>query len=41
MILDKNLKEANGLDVNWLIKNEIPENIDKIEKDLRQQGYLK
>ena len=31
----------NGLDVNWLIRNEIPEYIDKIEKDLRQRGYLK
>ena len=31
----------NGLDVNWLIRNEIPENIAKIEKDLRQRGYLK
>ena len=31
----------NGLDVNWLIRNDIPENIDKIEKDLRQRGYLK
>ena len=31
----------NGLDVNWLIRNEIPDDIDKIEKDLRQRGYLK
>ena len=31
----------NGLDINWLIRNEIPENIAKIEKDLRQRGYLK
>jgi hypothetical protein len=31
----------NGLDVNWLIRNDIPENIDKIEKDLRKRGYLK
>jgi len=31
----------NGLDVNWLIMNKIPDDIDKIEKDLRQRGYLK
>ena len=31
----------NGLDVNWLIRNKIPENIAEIEKDLRQQGFLK
>ncbi|MCL1937640.1 MAG: hypothetical protein FWF52_04500 [Candidatus Azobacteroides sp.] len=37
------MKEAkyNGLDVNWLIKAEIPDDIAKIEKDLRQKGYLK
>lgn len=31
----------NGLNVNWLTKNEIPDDIAKIEKDLRQRGYLK
>jgi len=31
----------NGFDVNWLIMNKIPDDIDKIEKDLRQRGYLK
>ena len=31
----------HGLNVDWLIKNEIPANIDKIEKDLRQNGFLK
>lgn len=31
----------NGLDVNWLIQNEIPDNIAQIEKDLRQRGYLR
>ena len=31
----------NGLNVNWLIRNEIPDNIAEIEKDLRQRGYLK
>jgi hypothetical protein len=31
----------NGLDVNWLIRNDIPENIAGIEKDLRLRGYLK
>ena len=36
-----NMAIKNGLDVNWLIRNQIPDNIDKIEKDLRQRGYLK
>lgn len=31
----------NGLDVNWLIRTEIPENIEQIHKDLRARGYLK
>lgn len=31
----------NGLDVNWLIRAEIPENIEQIHKDLRARGYLK
>lgn len=31
----------NGLDVNWLILGEIPEDIAKIHKDLRKNGYLK
>ncbi|MDR2146989.1 MAG: hypothetical protein LBE91_11070 [Tannerella sp.] len=31
----------NGLDVNWLINGDIPDNIAEIEKDLRQRGYLK
>ena len=31
----------NGLDVNWLINNKIPDNIVEMEKDLRQRGYLK
>jgi hypothetical protein len=31
----------NGLDVNWLIGNKIPDNIAEVEKDLRKQGYLK
>ena len=31
----------NGLDVNWLIRNEIPDKIAEMEKDLRQRGYLK
>ena len=31
----------NGLDMNWLILGEIPENILKIHKDLRLNGYLK
>ncbi|MDR2979748.1 MAG: hypothetical protein LBV02_04835 [Bacteroidales bacterium] len=31
----------NGLDVNWLIGNKIPDHIDETEKDLRKRGYLK
>lgn len=31
----------NGLDVNWLINVNIPENIEQIHKDLRAKGYLK
>lgn len=31
----------NGLDVNWLILGDIPEDIVGIHKDLRSQGYLK
>jgi hypothetical protein len=31
----------NGLDVNWLINAEIPENIVAIHKELRSNGYLK
>ena len=36
-----NVAKHNGFDVNWLIMNDIPDHIDKIEKDLRQRGYLK
>jgi hypothetical protein len=31
----------NGLDINWLINENIPDDIDAIEKDLRKRGYLK
>lgn len=31
----------NGLDVNWLYKAEIPDDIVAIHKDLRSQGFLK
>ena len=31
----------NGLDVNWLLKLNIPKDIVEYHKDLRQQGYLK
>lgn len=31
----------NGLDVNWLIQNEIPENINAIHKELKSNGFLK
>jgi hypothetical protein len=30
----------NGLDVNWLTKSKIPDDIAEIEKDLRQGGYF-
>ena len=36
-----NAAAHNRFDVNWLINNKIPDNVDKIEKDLRQRGYLK
>jgi hypothetical protein len=31
----------NGLDVNWLIYGEIPQDIVAYHKNIRQQGYLK
>jgi len=31
----------NGLDVNWLTQNEIPEDIEQYHKDLKAQGFLK
>ena len=31
----------NGLDVNWLLTTEIPENITEIHKELRSKGFLK
>lgn len=31
----------NGLDVNWLIQFNIPQNIAGIHKELREQGFLK
>ncbi|GHT33399.1 hypothetical protein FACS189434_07420 [Bacteroidia bacterium] len=31
----------NGLDANWLINNNIPDNIAAIEKDLRERGFLR
>jgi hypothetical protein len=31
----------NGLDVNWLIRFDIPANIADIHKDLRERGFLK
>jgi hypothetical protein len=32
---------TNGLDINWLLLNEIPNNIVAIHKDIREKGYLK
>ncbi|MCM4155043.1 hypothetical protein [Gramella sp. AN32] len=31
----------NGLDVNWLLKAEIPENVVEIYKNLKSSGFLK
>jgi hypothetical protein len=31
----------NGLDINWLLNFEIPEDIADIHKDLRKRGYLR
>jgi len=31
----------NGLDVNWLLKAEIPDTIIKLHKEIRDQGFLK
>jgi hypothetical protein len=31
----------NGLDINWLISTEIPEDIVTYHKNIRQQGFLK
>lgn len=31
----------NGLDVNWLVRNEIPENITEIYKEIKNNGFLK
>ena len=31
----------NGLDVNWLLNSEIPENIVAIHKEIRANGFLK
>ncbi|MBW2961855.1 hypothetical protein [Mesonia aestuariivivens] len=36
-----NIAMQNGLDVNWLTQNEIPEDIDQHHKDLKAQGFLK
>jgi hypothetical protein len=35
------IAEDNEFNVNWLINNDIPDNIAAIEKDLRRRGYLK
>lgn len=31
----------NGLDLNWINTNNIPENIAKIHKDIRERGFLR
>ncbi|MEI7487773.1 MAG: hypothetical protein WCJ72_10245, partial [Chryseobacterium sp.] len=35
-----NLAILNGLDMKWLIKGDIPEDIHAIYKELRENGYL-
>lgn len=35
------LATQNGLDINWLVKANIPGNIDAIHKEMRARGYLK
>lgn len=30
----------NGLDINWLLSGNIPDDIEQIRKELRQKGYL-
>lgn len=32
--------QQNGLELKWLIENEIPENIQEIYREIRKQGYL-
>ena len=36
-----NAASCNGLDINWLTNADIPNDIDKIEKNIRQQGLLR
>ena len=31
----------NGFDVNWLLHEELPENLTQVHADLRKQGFLK
>lgn len=31
----------HGFDVNWLMKQQLPEDIEEVQKDLRKRGYLK
>ena len=31
----------HGLDVNWLVHSEIPEDIVAIHKNIKNQGFLK
>lgn len=35
-----NVATYNGLDVNWLVSGEIPDDIAKIHRDLRDRGFL-
>lgn len=37
----KKLYINNGLDLNWLTTERIPENIDQVVKDLKSQSFLK
>lgn len=31
----------NGFDVNWLLRTEIPDDIEELHRDLRKRGYLR
>lgn len=36
-----NTSISNGLDVNWLLSAEIPEDIEEIQKEIRKNGFLR
>jgi len=38
--LTKNIK-YHGLDINWLLTAEFPDNMKEIQRDLRKEGFLR